>query len=431
LVEKVEGPESGEAKIGSTVTYRVTKYNRENVSDERKASVRWKIRVTDTEQDDLPEKGETISIEIQQTWAGKEIIIMPYLKQPTETVSVKTYCYILEHDILRADGKLNQLAATGARIDPGTGSEGPAQTLCKAFVELNIMDRNDNKSPKDLLRDDKLVNAIKLFEYAYMKKGIDECKEHIEKETIMAVDEALRAGWKFDRQEKSEEYRTDGVYVGIRNYDYFDGIWVKDGYLKNVDSSVMTKKDFEYIAGTVRAEASTHGAPLGSRTSIDTEALCEEAVAIYSVLRNRVTYSFEQRKKITMVIDRIDDSDGAEGRDRISEMTDIYTAESGSRTALVVRGLIKAIRDGIDYSKGAYYWDGADIRRNEHYTKYGVTFSKQEHNIYNIRDNPVPQTGDRGPYNYTFISRNAIGGTIFWVYTDEFKKMERHVTEYP
>jgi hypothetical protein len=439
LVEKAEGP--GEAKIGSTITYRVEKYNKENVSNEKKAGVQWDISVNDR-QENLPAKGETISIEIQQTWAGMEIVIMPYLVHPIKTVSVKTYCYILEHEILRTDRKLNRLAATGERIDPGTGSEGPAQTLCNAFVELNIMNRDDNKihyhsRQGDLLRDNKLVNAIKLFEYSYMKKGIDECTEHIEKETIMAVDEALKAGWRFDRHGNSEEYRLDGVYVGIRNYDYFGGIWVQDGYLKNVDDSVMKKEDFEYIAGTVRGEASTHGAP-GRRTGINEEELWREAAGIYSVLRNRVTYSWEKYEKTTTVIDRIDYRDGAEGRDRISEMTDIHTAEGGSRTALVVKGIITAIRSATDYSQGSYFWDGEDIKSNEHSLTWGIFYSDVIHDIYRTGNTRHKQTNKSRPGReirdthtnsmvqevyHTLDSVTAIGGTIFWRYCASYKDL--------
>jgi hypothetical protein len=197
----------------------------------------------------------------------------------------------------------------------------------------------------------------------------------------------------------------------------------------------MKKDEFKYIAGTVRAEASTHGAPLGSRTSIDTDALWQEAAAIYSVLRNRVKYSLEKYGKITTVIDRIDDSDGAEGRTRISEMTDIHTVGPGSRTALVVSGIITTIRDGKDYSQDSYFWDGEDIRRNEHNSLWGFCYSDVKHDIYGTGDIRRKHRNKNRPgrhitdthtklsveeVDHTLDSVTAIGGTIFWKYCKSY-----------
>ena len=38
----------------------------------------------------LKEKGEKLVLTIKEEWAGKEISVMPYLKEPVEKISVKT-----------------------------------------------------------------------------------------------------------------------------------------------------------------------------------------------------------------------------------------------------------------------------------------------------------------------------------------------------
>src|SRR4051794_20719649 len=50
---------------------------------------------------------------------------------------------------------------------------------------------------------------------------------------------------------------------------------------------------------------------------------------------------------------------------------------------------------GTDYSNGAYFWDGADIKTN--YAKHpkvvkGIKFTKTEHNIYSIKESTVNET---------------------------------------
>ena len=100
-----------------------------------------------------------------------------------------------------------------------------------------------------------------------------------------------------------------------------------------------------------------------------------------------------------------------------------------------------AMDGGKDYSNGAYYWDGADIKSN--YTnhpkvKKGIKFGNTKHNIYGIKENEMlekieywkvndkdgklVQGKERGRYSHTYISTAAHGGTIFWKYTDEFIK---------
>jgi Bacterial toxin homologue of phage lysozyme, C-term len=88
-----------------------------------------------------------------------------------------------------------------------------------------------------------------------------------------------------------------------------------------------------------------------------------------------------------------------------------------------------------DYSNGAYFWDGADVKSN--YKKHpkvrkGVQFTDPSHDIYGIGSNKVPgeewwrdssgkKTKLRGKWDYTYDSTATHGGTIFWQYNPDFR----------
>lgn len=91
---------------------------------------------------------------------------------------------------------------------------------------------------------------------------------------------------------------------------------------------------------------------------------------------------------------------------------------------------------GVDYSKGAYFWDGADIESN--YDKHpkvrgGIHIADPSHNIYKIENKDVPgeewwrdakgkNTSLRGKWSYKYESTAGYGGTIFWKYNADFLK---------
>ena len=106
--------------------------------------------------------------------------------------------------------------------------------------------------------------------------------------------------------------------------------------------------------------------------------------------------------------------------------------------AAALKAAQNALSGGADFSKGAFFWDGADIKSNyDNHPKVqrGIRFTKKEHNIYNIAEKSVDvtthwQTYDkegklvagavRGKYTAAYESTAAYGGTIFWKYTQEF-----------
>jgi N-acetylmuramoyl-L-alanine amidase len=94
------------------VPYKVIAYSNPPKPSER-ASVKWAVKVDGGEIELLPQyTGETITLEIKQEWAGKEITLMAYLTKPLETE--KAY---IEIDVK----KLKPVII----IDPGHGVEAP------------------------------------------------------------------------------------------------------------------------------------------------------------------------------------------------------------------------------------------------------------------------------------------------------------------
>lgn len=88
LVETVDG--NTEALPNDVIEYKVTSYNLSNVSDSDRKRVKWDIEI-DGKQETLSSKGESIELEMKREWLGKSISLMPYLKQPTPKVRVKTH----------------------------------------------------------------------------------------------------------------------------------------------------------------------------------------------------------------------------------------------------------------------------------------------------------------------------------------------------
>lgn len=91
---------------------------------------------------------------------------------------------------------------------------------------------------------------------------------------------------------------------------------------------------------------------------------------------------------------------------------------------------------GTDYSNGAFFWDGADIKSNyDRHPKVlaGIHIMDETHNIYDIKSKNVPgeqwwldskgkKTKLRGKWSYKYESTAAYGGTIFWKYNADFLK---------
>jgi hypothetical protein len=128
-----------------------------------------------------------------------------------------------------------------------------------------------------------------------------------------------------------------------------------------------------------------------------------------------------------------------DGNQRFKKLIEASAAAiaSDSGMSAAVAGALNALSEGgMDYSNGAYFWDGADIKSNyanHAKVKDGILITQPSHNIYNIESKQVPgenwwlsATGQptklRGKWTHKFESTAAHGGTIFWKYNDDFIK---------
>lgn len=87
LVTSVTGKAT--ALPGENVKYEVTGYNLPNAGDKDRKRIKWVVLI-DGAKEYRNEQGETLDLLIKKEWAGKEIIVMPYLNEETEDVSVLT-----------------------------------------------------------------------------------------------------------------------------------------------------------------------------------------------------------------------------------------------------------------------------------------------------------------------------------------------------
>lgn len=84
-----------------------------------------------------------------------------------------------------------------------------------------------------------------------------------------------------------------------------------------------------------------------------------------------------------------------------------------------------ALNGGPDYSNGACYWDGVDLKVNgkqAYRYKFGFKILNEEHNVLSVVEPaPFKKKGRNGKfYGYTYISTAGHNKTIFWKLSNEF-----------
>lgn len=117
--------------------------------------------------------------------------------------------------------------------------------------------------------------------------------------------------------------------------------------------------------------------------------------------------------------------------------------DSGMKAAIAAANNAKS--GGVDYSNGAYFWDGSDIKKNysTHFkVRHGIRFPNPDDNIYDIKESSklviltktikkkikgklVTETTEIGRYDHIYESTVAHGGTIFWKQADDYLKLTK------
>jgi hypothetical protein len=137
-------------------------------------------------------------------------------------------------------------------------------------------------------------------------------------------------------------------------------------------------------------------------------------------------------------------SDGNERYSKLmkSTTTDIYN-DAGMATAIYAARNAKS--GGDDYSNGAYFWDGADIKSNykKHFkVRNGIKITDPTHNIYSIEDSTKTvilykttkkkskgktniEKVETGRYDHVYESTAGYGGTIFWKQSDDYLNLTK------
>jgi hypothetical protein len=89
LVRGVSGPES--ARVGQTVTYRVTAFNHTQPDPAETAKVAWLVQREDgMSLTRAPSQGPTFELLVPEAWSGFTVLVMPHLRSPTTQVAVRT-----------------------------------------------------------------------------------------------------------------------------------------------------------------------------------------------------------------------------------------------------------------------------------------------------------------------------------------------------
>lgn len=221
-----------------------------------------------------------------------------------------------------------------------------------------------------------------------------------------------------DGMEATADYFTNrGKYLGNDGVDdkkvkiAAEGSYTandKGGYnIKNSGISELKDKagnsvdinTFTHLAATLYSE--------GSSTS-------GEAAGIFSVLNNRANLEG------TSLIDQASTEKGvygasAEGLSKYSSVN-----ADGKMKENANMGVILGFTTPIDYSNGAYYWDGKDFNGandlhggfSQRYSP-GYMFTDTSHDLWNQGNNKIPGKSDYGNWNYKYKSTGAAGNTTF------------------
>lgn len=195
------------------------------------------------------------------------------------------------------------------------------------------------------------------------------------------------------------------------NYDANGLVIQNEGH--DVVDLKITHTEFKDIVGTIYAEMS-----VGSRN-------WKEGAGIYSVLENRAAvkgdnvytraksggiYGWGQRKKA------------------------FQNNSDKSKREAAIKGTIYGIVKDIDYSGGAFFWQGTDFHKHydgmhayESFYLVGFYFTHSSHDRWNICNH----LSGRSDYDYMFESTGVESKTTFMKYNDKYSKTQGKTKQWP
>ncbi len=198
-------------------------------------------------------------------------------------------------------------------------------------------------------------------------------------------------------------------------------VYAADSVTKNKDGIVTSAENaqdlginhdqFIFAAQTLYAESSP------KTTSL-------EVAGIYSVLENRAeAYGTDVMSQMSPNYPKGVYGSRAEDRKRYFEKG----AGADAKRLAVRAGLIMGITSNIDYSDGAFFWDGTDFKsgggNRERYAP-GYLFTNKSHDLYGLGNNSKPGKTKFGSWNYKYESVKTLGKTTFSRLTDAWREAQ-------
>lgn len=212
-------------------------------------------------------------------------------------------------------------------------------------------------------------------------------------------------------------YSRNGEYLGT------DGkndkkVYAADSVNKNKDGIVTSAENAKDL-GITHEQFIFAAETLNAQSSSKTSSL--EVAAIYSVLENRAeAYGTDVISQMSPKYPKGVYGNRAEDRKRYSEKG----AGADAKRLDVRAGLIMGITSNVDYSGGAFFWDGTDFKsgggNKERYVP-GYFFTNKSHDLNNLGNNPKPGMTKFGSWNYKYESVKAIRKTTFSRLTDAWR----------
>ena len=229
-------------------------------------------------------------------------------------------------------------------------------------------------------------------------------------------------------------YKMDGTYLGSDGVDddkvYAvdnDAVVVstnKDGWTTNIfdknkvtditEKYGITYSDFKDLAGTIYGE-------MGKKSTS-----WKEGAGIFDVIKNRS--NLEDDKSIW-------DEAQKGGIYGWKHKDLIFNKFAGKlKVQAAFRATLTGITSNVDYSNGAYFWQGVDFHKHfkgmvayETFYLTGFHFTRPEDDIYCMGDH----NSGAIDYKYRYQSTGAEEGTTFFKYTEEYKNATQHPKQWP
>jgi hypothetical protein len=238
---------------------------------------------------------------------------------------------------------------------------------------------------------------------------------------------------KFDQADPTSTSKLGDTPGPLGSNDYADP-FPSEG-LKSATSSLnivlpdhLNDKDPDLIliASTVYGEANPQ------------KIVYEEMAAIASVIVRQ-----KQARNVTYSIFLSSHNSFAYGfnsiRGKLFRSATVAQRKKSPGMTAALKAARNALDNGKDYSNGAYFWAGEDLKSNPHYYMVvrGVKFTKPEYNLFGMKDTGSKHTeyyikagkdetgtrgGERGSYTYVYETTAAYGKTTFFKFGADFLK---------